>query len=144
MSLIEEALRRVQEVPKTAPPATAPPAKAPPTPDAPAHSWPTTPAASASTPKLGAQPHPIARLVLVGVLVGIVAWWLRDTLGRGPVHRPDHQHALSSTVQSQPAASPPPAPLFSNRAAHARTGEAMVLSGVVVGVGFFWNVWGCG
>ena len=134
MSLIEEALRRVQEVPKNAPPATAPPAKAPPAPDAPAHPWPVTTAPSAQTPKLGSQPQPIARLILMGVLVGIIAWWWRDAAGRKPAHHPS-QEVLSSTAQPQPAASPPPGSLLSNRAAHAQAERTMVLSGVVVGVG---------
>ena len=135
MSLIEEALRRVQEAPKNAPP-KAPPAKAPPEAEAPAHSWPITQAPSASTPKLGAKPWPITRLVLVGVFVGIIAWWLRDTVvGRRSAQRHSQAETLSSNSQITPATSLPTALSFTSPSAHAQADQSMVLSGVVVGVG---------
>lgn len=107
MSLIEEALRRVQD--PTVPTAQAPaPAQPKPRPEGikPAHPWPTTPAVS-TPPPFPAQPTTnalvavaVAIFALTGILVLWGAFWIGRVLGTPP--------AVSTATPPEPAPTTPP------------------------------------
>ncbi len=143
MSLIEEALRRVQ-APKLAKAVATPPQKpskeSPAPEEPPTHSWPVAPMPTLKTPSSTASPRSIMPLValLVGVAVGSwvigVAWLARSPqpVSARPRNTQPRVRAPSQTAP-MPVASPPAAPsLLSHRREAA---PSMVLSGVVVGSG---------
>jgi hypothetical protein len=122
MSLIEEALRRVQDPAAPPPPAAAEAAK----PQA-AHSWSVAPVAGArSTDAL----RPVAAgILLAGVAAAIAAalWWSRTA--------PSATGAPSAVAPAGAAAPSAVQPATSGPAAAAAPKEGLVLSGVVLGGG---------
>lgn len=133
MSLIEEALRRLQDpllptVEKA--PAAKPVAPAPTSPPPPIHPWPSTTTAQAPTPLPAPQASPILAAVVAAILVFTVAllvggtWWIGHASGRSqaappvaipipppatPVVRPPVvvRQESSAPETSQPAAKAP-------------------------------------
>ena len=141
MSLIEEALRRVQEpLVKSQQTAAPSPRKTRADETAPAHSWTTNPP-FALRPAPG-SPHTstsllavaLAVLALTAVLIIGGAFWMGRVIGGRPA-------VPASTVQSPPAPTPPalakaskqPAPVHD--AASPAAEESLVLTGVVEGLG---------
>lgn len=150
MSLIEEALRRLQDPSLPPPtqagavkpgPATPTPTTLPPQPQpAPVHSWPTaTSSASAPTPTSRTPAVLIALVAAVLVLTIALfvggAWWMGRTLNAGP--RPVSPVRDTGLQQSTPSIQePPPAPATTLHAATPASAEdSLVMSGVVEGEG---------
>ncbi|MBI2104887.1 MAG: hypothetical protein HYT90_04835 [Candidatus Omnitrophica bacterium] len=148
MSLIEQALRRVQDpmvgqgppAPAVSPPAAAPP----PTQAAPAHSWPTTPAGAPP-----ASPAPVRVNTLMAVALGLFAlsavlviggaFWMGRAVGRPAPSAPEPTPLSSTTPTAVPF--PKPAPLKELPrlsipwVKRAPLQEQYVLSGLIEGTG---------
>ncbi len=132
MSLIEEALRRIQDpsIPKGGATATPQNPQAPAQEPPPAHSWPTAPASptatSPQTPRaLNAVAVAIVGLTAVLLLGGII-WLGRTRNGTASAPEP-----APVAAPAQQAATPQAAPTPVQKPAW----QEMVLSGIVVGVG---------
>ena len=120
MSLIEQALRRVQDPmvahPPAAPPVSPPPAAAQPAQDAPAHSWPTTPQAGAPS----ASPPPLRVNTLMAIALGLFAlsavlviggaFWMGRVVGRPAPSGPEPTPLLSAAPAPVAAPFPKPRP----------------------------------
>lgn len=139
MSLIEEALRRIQDpsMPKSsttaAPPNPQATAQEPP----PAHSWPITPPSSEASPPLLQTPralNAVAAAILgltVVLLLGGIVWLSRTRTGTrsAPEPAPSPAPAKASTP---PISAPVQKPAWFGGA---NPEQEMILSGIVVGVG---------
>ena len=150
MSIIEEALRRVQDPllrPAKQPPAVAPQPQAAPQPPrpAPAHSWEAPPARSVPSPSpLPAQITPLTA-VAVAVLALTVALVIGGAFWMGRAIAPGSQNAApppASPVTAQPRSAAPlvkvEPPARAERPRTAKESGApldLVLSGVVEGLG---------
>ncbi len=136
MSLIEEALRRVQD-PKLAKTVAAPPSQPSGEPSV-AHSWPVTPMPTVKTPSSTAPPRSIMPLaaLLVGLAAGSwmigVAWLARSPQPVSTRSRSTQPHAATP---SQPAPLPVASVAPSSSSHRREASPSMVLSGVVVGRG---------
>jgi len=150
MSLIEQALRRVQDPLVARSPASqseAPPAAAPaPTQAAPAHSWPTAPAAPAPEAPLRTSVLVAAALALCALSGGLViggAFWMGRVVGRPASAEPVAAPKPLASVAPSSAAAPFPKPgpfkeiprLSIPWVKHSAPQEQYVLSGLIEGTG---------
>lgn len=122
MSLIEEALRRVQGPP--APPQATPPRRKREEPVP--HSWPVGEIAEGSTARPVGRPRSLMPLLTIVAVLAIVLW----AVGAMWVLRDAQQLRAAAKRAAPPPAVPLPAP-----ASPAEALPSMVLSGVVVGAG---------
>ena len=140
MSLIEEALRRVQD-PTVAGRAAPPPAAKPGTPEAPAHSWSAAPQSPAAPRRAGGPQTPIIMAVAVAMLVmtavfvaGGVFWMARTRFATAPIS-PAPQPAQRSEAVEAPAVLAPRPASAAAPSAPSEQQNGLRLTGIVEGTG---------